>query len=167
MKPEITVVLNNIRSAHNVGAILRTAEGFGIEKIIVVGVTPYPELKDDQRLPHIKIKLSKQINKTALGAEDNLRIQHFEQLKDSVLSLRDLGYEIVFIEQAESSVSLDRFKPKSERIAIVFGTEVTGFTPEELTLSDQIIEIPMFGKKESFNVSVSAGIVLYQIAQNN
>ncbi len=158
--PDIIVIAHNIRSTHNVGAIFRTAEGFGVSKIILSGYTPYPLLDNDSRLPHISQKLTSQITKTALGAE---KIVPFEYNETPPLNeLREAGYRIVALEQDERSVSIAKYKVGA-KVALLLGEEVEGITSELLQKSDDIIEIPMFGKKESFNVSVATGIALYSL----
>jgi 23S rRNA (guanosine2251-2'-O)-methyltransferase len=161
--PDIVVIAHNIRSTHNVGAIFRTAEGFGISKIIVSGYTPYPKTNEDARLPHIAEKLTKQISKTALGAE---AIVPFEYLEEPPIELlKNQGYRIVALEQAENSVPMAKYAPP-EKIALLLGEEVEGIPPELLAMCDDTIEIPMVGKKESFNVSVATGIALYALVTN-
>lgn len=156
--PEIIVIAHNIRSTHNVGAIFRTSEGFGVSKIILSGYTPYPTLQKDSRLPHIALKLSSQIQKTALGAE---KIVPFEyQEKPDFKQLRSDGFRIVGLEQDASSIMLPEYKP-SQKIALLLGEEVEGITAELRKECDDLIEIPMEGQKESFNVSVATGIALY------
>ena len=159
--PEIIVIAHNIRSTHNVGAIFRTAEGFGIKKIILSGYTPYPKTLKDARLPHIAEKLTSQIHKTALGAEE---IVDFEYVESPPLSeLKDAGYRIIALEQAETSITLPDYHAP-QKVALLLGEEVHGIEPELLSLCEDIIEIPMVGKKESFNVSVATGIALYQLS---
>lgn len=159
--PKIIIIAHNIRSTHNVGAIFRTAEGFGVNKIILSGYTPYPTIKNDSRLPHISSKLTNQIHKTALGAELTVP---FEALPlPPIDNLKQSGYKIVGLEQAEDSIKMPDYKAP-EKIALIIGEEVDGISTELLAQCDNIIEIPMFGEKESFNVSVATGIALYQIA---
>lgn len=159
--PEIIVIAHNIRSTHNVGAIFRTAEGFGIKKIILSGYTPYPRLADDTRLPHISEKLTAQIHKTALGAEAIVPFEYQEapQLNEFLTN----GYHIVGLEQDERSIPLISYKAP-EKIALLLGEEVHGIPKELLNSCQTIVEIPMVGQKESFNVSVAAGIALYQLS---
>ena len=158
--PKITLILHNIRSTHNVGAIFRTAEGFGVEQIILSGYTPYPKLsKQDQRLPHIADKLTQQIHKTALGAEGMVS---FEYVEDIETWLIHNTLPLIALEQSPTSVMLPDITPPAE-FALLLGEEVHGITPELLAQCDQTIEIPMFGQKESFNVSVAAGIALYAL----
>lgn len=161
--PDIIVIAHNIRSTHNVGAIFRTSEGFGIQKIILSGYTPYPQLEKDNRLPHIALKLTSQIHKTALGAEAIVPFEYIETV--DFTALRSAGYRIVGLEQAERSISLSSYNPP-EKIALVLGEEVDGIPEKLLNECEDIIEIPMVGKKESFNVSVAAGIAMYHLTSN-
>jgi len=163
MKPEITLVLHNIRSIHNVGSILRSAEGFGVTNIVCSGYTPYPTLENDSRLPHIRDKITTGIHKTALGAEEMLQISHFETL-DEWLAQNSLL--IVALEQTSDSVTPRQFRAPAE-FALLLGEEVHGIEPQYLERCEAAIEIPMRGKKESFNVSVATGIALYAIIFGN
>lgn len=156
--PEIIVIAHNIRSTHNVGSIFRTCEGFGVKKLLLTGYTPYPALPKDGRLPHIAQKLTAQIHKTALGAE-NL-VPYAYQEEPDLPALRRDGFHIVALEQAAGSITLNSYSPP-QKIALLIGEEVHGITTELLKLCDDIVEIPMLGKKESFNVSVATGIALY------
>lgn len=160
--PEIIVLLHNIRSTHNVGAIFRTCEGFGISKIILSGYTPYPRIPGDTRLPHIANKLTAQIHKTALGAEEMVPFEHVDQ-PDFTL-LKSEGYSLVGLEQDARSVMLPDYTPP-QKIALLLGEEVEGIAPEIRRECDDLIEIPMKGQKESFNVSIAAGIALYQLTR--
>ncbi|HRV76042.1 MAG: TrmH family RNA methyltransferase [Candidatus Nomurabacteria bacterium] len=159
---ELAVVLNNVRSCENVGSILRTADFFGFEYVWFVGVTPYPTLENDQRLPHIREKLDKQIKKVSLGAEKNLTMIHESSLEVAVNKLKDMGWNIIGLEQNSKSVDISRYKFKSKKNVVVLGTEVTGLDFDDLSLVDEIVEIPRYGKKESLNVSVAFGIVASQ-----
>jgi len=159
--PEIIVIAHNIRSTHNVGAIFRTAEGFGIAKIILSGYTPYPVSTGDTRLPHIAEKLTKQISKTALGTESLVPFEYSEE--PPLGELKAAGYRIVGLEQDERSVMLADYTAP-EKIVLLLGEEVEGITSELIAQCDDIIEIPMVGKKESFNVSIAAGIALYALS---
>lgn len=159
---QVIVIAHNIRSTHNVGAIFRTAEGVGIEKIILSGYTPYPSISHDSRLPHIAEKLTKQIHKTALGAETLVPFEHFEQPPFAML--RADGYRIVGLEQDSRSVMLGDYEtPK--KVALLLGEEVEGIEQSLRDQCEDMIEIPMVGQKESFNVSVAAGIALYVLTQ--
>jgi tRNA G18 (ribose-2'-O)-methylase SpoU len=157
---EIIVIAHNIRSTHNVGAIFRTGEGFGASKIILSGYTPYPQIENDTRLPHISRKLTEQIHKTALGAEVTVPFEHIEA--PGFVALRRLGFTIVGLEQDERAILLPEYQPP-EKVALLLGEEVDGIEPALRNECDDLIEIPMRGKKESFNVSVAAGIALYAL----
>jgi tRNA G18 (ribose-2'-O)-methylase SpoU len=147
-----------------VGAILRTAEGFGVKKAVFSGYTPFPMIENDPRLPHLCSKIQRQINKSALGAEEMLEIV---VVKDFVEWAKQNQYQLVALEQAENSIKLPNLCPKdlSAKVALLLGEEVHGISPEVLKQCDKIIEIPMRGKKESFNVSVAVGIALYKLTQ--
>lgn len=160
--PKIILIAHNIRSTHNVGAIFRTCEGFGVDKIILSGYTPYPEIESDPRLPHISAKITSQIHKTALGAENLVPFEHRETLNLGTPDLAD--YRLVALEQAPNSQDLRVYSPPSH-VALLIGEEVHGITSELLAQVDDIVEIPMSGKKESFNVSVATGIALYELAR--
>lgn len=159
--PDIIVIAHNIRSTHNVGSIFRTSEGFGVRQIILSGYTPYPLLESDSRLPHIARKLTAQIHKTALGAETMVPFTYQEQ--PDLTALKQQGYTIVGLEQDARSVMLPNFKTP-EKVALLLGEEVEGLTDDLREVCDALIEIPMNGRKESFNVSVATGIALYQLA---
>lgn len=158
---EIIVIAHNIRSTHNVGAIFRTAEGFGVSRIILSGYTPYPFTTPDARLPHIAAKLHAQISKTALGAEALVPFEYQEAL--DLDSLKHDGYRIVALEQSPDSTLIYSYGPP-EKLALLLGEEVHGIAPELLAQCDDTIEIPMVGQKESFNVSVATGIALYELS---
>lgn len=157
---EIIVIAHNIRSTHNVGAIFRTCEGFGVKKIILSGYTPYPKTASDTRLPHIAEKLTLQIHKTALGAEVMVPFEHCEI--PNIEELRAQGYRIVGLEQDKKSILLPNYKTP-EKIALILGEEVEGIDTNLRNQCNDLIEIPMKGKKESFNVSVATGIALYNL----
>lgn len=159
--PEIIVIAHNIRSTHNVGSIFRTCEGFGVAKLILSGYTPYPELEVDGRLPHIARKLTDQIHKTALDAETMVPFEYQPEL--DLASLQQAGYRVVALEQNDRSVRLQDYQTP-QKVALLLGEEVHGIDQSVLASCDDIIEIPMVGQKESFNVSVATGIALYQLA---
>lgn len=152
------MIAHNIRSTHNVGSIFRTSEGFGVQRIILSGYTPYPLLPSDTRLPHIAHKLTAQIHKTALGAETMVPFSYQEQ--PDLAELKAAGYTIVGLEQDNRAVMLPDYTPPA-KIALLLGEEVEGLTAELRAACDDLIEIPMTGQKESFNVSVATGIALY------
>ena len=157
---QIILIAHNVRSTHNVGSLLRTAEGLGINKVYLTGYTPYPEIEDDARLPHIARKLTDQIHKTALDAESLVPWEHNENIFNIIEKLRDEGYTISAVEQKEGSIELPEYTPPTKLVVIV-GREVEGIELEVLEQCDTILEIPMFGQKESFNVVQAAAMVLY------
>ena len=159
---EIIVIAHNIRSTHNVGSIFRTSEGFGVTKIILSGYTPYPKIPHDTRLPHIANKLTDQIHKTALDAETMVPFEYQET--PTIGAFKDAGYTIVGLEQDERAVMLPDYQPP-HKIVLLLGEEVEGITDNLRALCDDLIEIPMQGQKESFNVSVAAGIALYELSR--
>ena len=159
--PDIIIIAHNIRSTHNVGAIFRSSDGFGVSKIILSGYTPYPTILNDTRLPHISRKLTDQIHKTALGAEEIIPFEYQEH--PDIATLKDAGYTIVGLEQDQRSVMLQHYKPP-EKIALLLGEEVEGITLDMRQLCDDLVEIPMVGKKESFNVSVASGFAVYALS---
>ncbi|RZL42114.1 MAG: TrmH family RNA methyltransferase [Pedobacter sp.] len=147
-KLPVTVVLDNIRSMHNIGSIFRTSDGFAVEQIYLCGITARP--------PH------REIEKTALGATQSVNWTYFETPLQAVEKLRTDGYQIIAIEQAENSTMLNEFMPlNSNKYALILGNEVNGVSDEVMKKIDTCIEIPQFGTKHSFNVVVSAGIVLW------
>lgn len=158
---EIIVIAHNIRSTHNVGAIFRTCDGFGVSKLILSGYTPYPRSTSDTRLPHISDKLTSQIHKSALGAEELVEFIYMPQ--PDLAALRSEGFTIAGLEQDAKSVKLSDFHPP-EKVALLLGEEVHGITGELRQECDVLLEIPMHGQKESFNVSVAAGIALYALS---
>jgi len=148
-KHKIVVVLDNIRSLNNVGSIFRTADAFKLESVVLCGITATP--------PH------NEIHKTALGAEDAMEWQYFEKTEDAVNKLKSEGYTIAAVEQVDKSILLTDFKPKeTNSYALIFGNEVKGVQQKVIDLCDLSIEIPQFGTKHSLNVSVSAGIVIWE-----
>ena len=158
----IILIAHNIRSTHNVGSLLRSCDGFGVEQVIFTGYTPYPKQPHDTRLPHIYRKLTDAIAKTALGAESMVKNRHDDDIIDTIASLKADGYTIIALEQAKGSIVLPDYQPP-HNIALLIGEEVHGITPELIALCDNIIEIPMYGSKESFNVSVATGIALFHL----
>jgi 23S rRNA (guanosine2251-2'-O)-methyltransferase len=160
---QISVVAHNVRSTHNVGSIFRTCDGFGVQHLYISGYTPYPEVENDTRLPHILQKLTADISKTALGAEKTVPFSYISHIASTLDAFKAHGYKIVGLEQDESAIALPEFTP-SDKIILILGEEVDGISAELRQKCDQFIEIPMKGQKESFNVSVAAGIALYGLA---
>lgn len=159
----LILIAHNLRSSHNVGSILRTAEGLGVERVYLTGYTPYPSAPDDKRLPHIAKKLDRQIAKTALGAENSVNWHHQTEIKSLLASLREEGFQVVGLEQTPQSLPLSGFTAPDKLVMIV-GREVEGIEPEVLALCDKTIEIPMRGSKESFNVVQATAMALYHIS---
>lgn len=151
-KIPIIVVLENIRSAYNVGSVFRTADAFLIEAIYICGYTAYP--------PH------KEIKKTALGADETVSWKQFKNINEAFDEIRKRGYKIYAVEQAVDSYKLQAisYEP-NEKIAVVFGNEVTGVEQSTIEQCDGCIEIPQLGMKHSLNVSVAAGIVLWELVK--
>lgn len=158
----VILVLHNIRSTYNVGAILRTAEGFGVEKVILSGYTP--RVHDPELLPHLREKLDRQISKVALGAEEMVEICLCDDLGAELTRLREEGWKVVGLENNidEPVVEIGEVGD-FEKVVLVLGEEVDGISPELYQYIDVFAEIPMRGRKESFNVSVAAGIAMYAI----
>jgi tRNA G18 (ribose-2'-O)-methylase SpoU len=149
-KSPLIIIADNVRSMHNVGSIFRTSDAFLVEKIYLCGITPTP--------PH------REIQKTALGATESVDWQYAENTLDVINQLKKEGWTILALEQTTNSVMLDELKvEKGEKIAIVLGNEVDGVNQEVINLCHKAVEIPQFGTKHSFNVSVSCGIMLWQV----
>ena len=151
-KNPILVVLDNIRSMHNVGSVFRTADAFLAEGICLCGYTPQPPHRD--------------IHKTALGATETVDWLYFTSTMEAVKALKERGYKLFAIEQAEGSISLEKFSQSNEKIALVFGNEVEGVDSDVLQFCDGCIEIPQLGMKHSLNISVAAGIVLWEMVRS-
>lgn len=150
----VHILLPDIRSAYNVGSIFRSADCFGATKLYLSGTTPRPV--DRFNRPQ------KEIAKTALGAEKSIPWEYFETAKEVIKKAKKEGFHIIAIEQSDTSVDIQTF-PKHEKTLCIFGNEVEGVPKEILKLCDSIIEIDMKGEKESLNVSVCAGVVLYEL----
>jgi tRNA G18 (ribose-2'-O)-methylase SpoU len=158
----VVLIVHNLRSSHNVGSLLRTAEGLGVDEVYLTGYTPFPLTENDSRLPHISQKLDKQIAKTALGAEKSLAWRHEDDIATVISDFCSKGYSIVALEQASGAIALPRYTAP-DKLALIVGREVEGIEPGVLKMCDQIIEIPMRGSKESFNVVQAAAMALYHI----
>lgn len=149
-KTSIIIILDNIRSLNNIGSVFRTSDAFLIEKIYLCGITAKPPHKD--------------IHRTALGATDSVTWEHRENTLELVKELQENGVKVAAIEQAENAIMLHNFTPeKSTTYALVFGNEVKGVQQEVVSASDYVIEIPQFGTKHSLNISVSAGVVIWDV----
>ena len=149
-KVPLVVVLDHVRSSNNVGSVFRTSDALLVRKICLCGITAIPP--------------DKEIHKTALGAENTVDWEFFKTTEEAVEMLRKDGYTIIAIEQVEGSISLHEYLPETgEKLALIFGNEVKGVQQEIVNLCDKTIEIPQFGTKHSFNIAVSAGIVLWDL----
>ncbi len=151
-KLPIVVVLDEVRSMHNVGSVFRTSDGFLIESIYLCGLTPQPPHRD--------------IQKTALGATETVAWKHVTSTQQAIDELKQKGFTVIAIEQVHNSIPLHQFKiDKSKKYAIVFGHEVNGVQEEIINQCDFSIEIPQLGSKHSLNISVSAGMVIWEMAK--
>jgi tRNA G18 (ribose-2'-O)-methylase SpoU len=155
-KKPIVVVMDNIRSMHNVGSVFRTADAFLISGICLCGFTPQPPHRD--------------IHKTALGATESVDWLHYEQTSEAVIALKEQGYKVYAIEQTEGSISLENLndflhKQASSSVAFVFGNEVDGVSDQVLAICDGAVEIPQYGMKHSLNISIAAAIVLWEMVR--
>ncbi len=149
-KTPVTIILDNVRSLNNIGSVFRTGDGFRIEKVILCGISTTPPHRD--------------IHKTALGAEESVTWEYFSDTLEAIRQLKKEGFHIASVEQAENSIPLNHFiPPKNQALALIFGHEVKGVQQKIINESDSCIEIPQFGTKHSFNISVSVGIVLWEI----
>lgn len=149
-KTPIIIVLDNVRSLNNIGSVFRTSDALLIEAVYLCGITATP--------PH------RELHKTALGAEDSVNWEYFKNTEDAVAQLKENGFEIYSVEQAQNSISLEKFEADtSKKYALIFGNEVKGVQQKIVDSSDGCIEIPQFGTKHSFNISVSCGIVLWDL----
>jgi len=149
-KLPFVIVLDNVRSLNNIGSVFRTSDAFLIEAVYLCGITACPP--------------NKEINKTALGATESVVWKYFEHTKDAVLQLKKEGYQVASIEQAEGSISLENFDIQNDtKYAFIFGHEVKGVQQEIVDASDFCIEIPQYGTKHSLNISVSAGVVIWDV----
>ncbi len=150
LKLPVVVVLDNIRSLNNIGSVFRTSDAFLVERILLCGITARPPHKD--------------IHKTALGATDSVDWQYFRETADAVKKLKLEGYVIVAVEQTDSSLPLDAFRPEQDKkYAFVFGHEIRGVQQEIVNLSDSSLDIPQYGTKHSLNISVCVGMVLWEV----
>ena len=153
VKTPVIAVLENVRSAYNVGSLFRTADAFLLEAIYLVGYTPVP--------PH------KEIRKTALGAEDAVSFRHFKTSGEAISALRDYGYGVYAVEQATNSISLEKFVINQDaKVAMIFGNEVSGVEQDTILACDGCVEIPQLGMKHSLNIATAAGVVLWEIIRH-
>ena len=152
-KLPLIVVLDDVRSMHNVGSVFRTGDAFRIEAVYLCGITSTPPMAE--------------IHKTALGAEDSVEWKYFDTALEAVEALKSDGYEVYSVEQAHGSTMLQEFTPiNNKKYAVVLGNEVKGVHQEVIDASDGCLEIPQFGTKHSMNVSVTGGIIIWHFAKN-
>jgi tRNA G18 (ribose-2'-O)-methylase SpoU len=150
-KMPLVVVLDNIRSLNNIGSVFRTSDALLVDKIVLCGISGTPPNKD--------------IHRTALGAEDSVKWEYFEKTVDAIHNLKENGYKVISLEQTVGSIDLMEYMPQNSiKYALVFGNELRGVEQDVINLSDECIEIPQFGTKHSFNIAVSAGIVLWDFS---
>lgn len=157
---DIVLIAHNLRSIHNVGSLLRTAEGLGVSEVYLTGYTPHHAVPNDDRLPHEIIKIEKQLRKTALDAEQTITWHHAKDVATVITDLKKRGYVVAAVEQTDTSIDITSYSVP-DKIALLVGREAEGVEPEILRLMDIHLEIPMFGSKESFNVVQAAAMALY------
>ena len=165
-KRQLVLIAHDVRSAHNVGSILRTADGLGVDKVYLTGYTPYPIEENDKRLPHVWRRAAAQITKTALGAELSVEWQHETDVAHLISRLKKGGYLVAALEQTDQALELQKFT-SPDKIALVVGSEIGGIPPAVLKEADIHLAIPMLGHKESFNVSVAVAVALYHLRWYN
>ena len=161
-KREIVLILDSVRSAHNVGSLLRTADGLGVKHVYICGASPYPPAAGDRRLPHIQARVGRRIDKTALGAGSSVKWSYHRQSILVIKRLKAEGYHLLALEQTSSAKTLPDFRPPAKS-ALIAGNEVGGLAANLLALADTHLQIPMLGKKESYNVAVAGAIALYHL----
>lgn len=151
-KIPLVVILDNVRSLHNVGSVFRTSDAYCVKKVILCGITATPP--------------NAEIHKSALGAEFSVDWEYYKETTEAVNELKQAGYTILAIEQAHDSINMDTFKAEKEnKYAVILGNEVKGVQQSVIDLSDGCLELPQFGTKHSLNVSVTAGIVIWEFAK--
>ncbi len=158
----LVLIVHNIRSAHNVGSLLRTADGLGVQRVYLTGYTPYPWRQGDDRLPHLARKIDHQIAKTALGAEKLAVWEQASNIEELLDALKTDGFTLAALEQTPTAVPLPKYS-SPDKLALIVGREVEGVESEILARCEVVLEIPMLGQKESFNVAVAAGMALYHL----
>ena len=160
MQRELVIIAHNVRSAHNVGSLLRTADGLGVVKVCLTGYTPYPQRDSDARLPHEALRVAKRILKTSLGAENFIPWEHYDEVQQAISELHKNNFAVIALEQTPDAISLSDYTVP-DRLALIVGREVEGIEPAVLVQTDARVVIPMFGQKESFNVAQAAAMALY------
>ncbi|HVE80993.1 MAG TPA: TrmH family RNA methyltransferase [Candidatus Dormibacteraeota bacterium] len=162
---QLTLILDNLRSSYNVGSLLRTCDSAGVNHIICCGTTPYPRLPKDARDPVVINRNTREIAKSALGAEKTVKIEYYNDTSQAVSYLHQNGWVIYVLELAPNATNILDFKPKLPA-ALIVGNEVSGVSERILNMCDEVLCIPQAGSKESLNVSVAAGIAIYQLIRN-
>ncbi len=152
-KHNIIVILDDVRSMHNVGSVFRSCDGFAVQALYLCGYTPQPPHRD--------------IHKTALGATDSVAWKHFATALEAAEHARSEGYKVLAVEQAHNSLSLETIGYTNEKVALVFGNEVSGVSEDAIKAADGCLEIPQWGAKHSLNISVSVGVVLWELVRVN
>lgn len=150
-KHPVIVILDDVRSMHNVGSAFRTCDAFAVEALYLCGYTPTPPHRD--------------IHKTALGATESVQWKHFPTTMHAILAAREAGYKILAVEQTHNSIPLHELNARDQKTALVFGNEVTGVNDDVLKAADGCIEIPQWGAKHSLNIAVSVGVVLWEMVK--
>ena len=159
---EVVAIAHDMRSAHNVGALLRTADVFSLSTVYCTGYTPYPEQADDTRTPGLVHKLTHKIHKSALGAEEVVPCRFHPGIPALLTELRAAGFTIAGLERDDRAVRLDDYAPP-QKVALLLGEETAGISDKLRSSCDVLLEIPQFGTKDSLNVSIAAGIALYRL----
>lgn len=161
-RKSIVLVVDDARSAENVGSMLRTADGLGIVRVYLCGITPYPAHKNDARLPHLAASVNKKISKTALGAEKSVNWTYLPAVTDALGELKNQGYQLIALEQTARSIDITDLMTE-DKIALIVGNEISGVSSGALAEAKRHVNIPMQGKKESFNVSTAAAMALFYL----
>ncbi|MCA9392394.1 TrmH family RNA methyltransferase [candidate division WWE3 bacterium] len=169
---KLVVLLENVRSFYNVGSIFRIADGAGVQKLILTGITPYPEIENDTRKPWVIKTADEKLAKTALGAEKSVEFEYVSSAESAVKSLKVKGWQVIILELNEDSADIFSDEIKNELnnvedLVLIVGNEVHGVSQELLKLSDLVVHIPMCGQKNSLNVSTATAVAVYQLLQKN
>lgn len=165
-KRRLILVVHSVRSAHNIGSILRSADGFGVERVYLTGYSPYPVSANDRRLPHVAKRTDEQIKKTALGADKTVKWQHQADVALLLPKLKKAGFLVAALEQTNKAVALSELKAAGD-VALIVGSEIGGIEQALLKEADTHLAIPMLGGKESFNVAVATSVALYHLRWYN
>lgn len=168
-KLPLIVVLDDVRSLHNVGSVFRTSDAFRVDEIMLCGITATPDTVMDTEgrvMKECTLKASQEIHKTALGAENSVKWHYYKETTEAIEKLKKDGFTVIGVEQCHGSTMLNDFQPEREKkYAVVLGNEVKGVKQEVIDMCDGCLEIPQYGTKHSLNVSVAAGIIIWHFAQ--